>query len=279
LFTAAQIPLFTAAANSLLLQSTLAQSTPAQTNLAAAPGNTVVPPVPPLISLFEGTTQTPIQTITTTPAPAAATPAAATLAVAVAGVQAGTNGNATAANVAPVATMQQPAAAASATNGTSAIGATTAAPAGTLASQAQLQTLNNSLAALGLSTAAIKTVDQIANAINDFNPAAYSSLVYQLEAAAQTGGFANASLERCCREYLNGCYTGCGDKCRRCEWPGCRRCKHQRRNLRAARSVGSADVQRHGRTDRAGRNDGSQHESTSGIDANGPPRKKDVLGP
>ena len=57
--------------------------------------------------------------------------------------------------------------------------------AGTLANQAQLQTLNNSLAALGLSTAAIQTVDQIANAINDFNPDAYSSLVYQLEAAAQ----------------------------------------------------------------------------------------------
>jgi len=180
LFTAAQIPLFTAAANSLL-----SQSTPAQTNLAAAPGYTVAPLVPPLISLVEGTAQTPIQTITTPPAPAAATPAAATLAVAVAGVRAGTNGNASAANVAPVATTQQPAAAASATNGASAIGATTAAPAGTLASQAKLQTLNNSLAALGLSTAAIKTVDQIANAINDFNPAAYSSLVYQLEAAAQ----------------------------------------------------------------------------------------------
>ena len=185
LFTAAQIPLFTAAANSLLSQSTPAQSTPAQTNLAVTPGNTVAPLVPPLISLVEGTAQTPIQTITTPPAPAAATPAAATLAVAVAGVRAGTNGNASAANVAPVATTQQPAAAASATNGASAIGATTAAPAGTLASQAKLQTLNNSLAALGLSTAAIKTVDQIANAINDFNPAAYSSLVYQLEAAAQ----------------------------------------------------------------------------------------------
>ena len=36
LFTAAQIPLFTAAANSLL-----SQSTPAQTNPAVAPGNTV----------------------------------------------------------------------------------------------------------------------------------------------------------------------------------------------------------------------------------------------
>ena len=48
-----------------------------------------------------------------------------------------------------------------------------------------MQTLNNSLAALGLSTSAIQTVDQIANAINDFNPDAYSSLVYQLEAAAQ----------------------------------------------------------------------------------------------
>jgi ribonuclease E len=180
LFTAAQIPLFTAAANSLL-----AQSTPAQTNLAVAPGNTVAPLVPPLVSLVEGTAQTPIQTITTTPAPAAAAPAAATLAVAVAGVQTGTNGNVTAANVAPAETTQQLAAAASATNSASAIGAATAASAGTLVSQAQLQTLNNSLAALGLSTAAIQTVDQVANAINDFNPDAYSRLVYQLEAAAQ----------------------------------------------------------------------------------------------
>ncbi len=179
LFTAAQIPLFTEAANSLL-----AQTTPAQTSLAVAPGNTVAPLVPPLVSLVEGAAQTPIQTIPTTPAPAATTTAAATIAVAVAGVQAGTDGNATAANVAPVATTQQPAAA-SATNNASAIGATTAASTGTLASQAQLQTLNNSLAALGLSTAAIQTVDQIANAINDFNPDAYSNLVYQLEAAAQ----------------------------------------------------------------------------------------------
>ena len=168
LFTAAQIPLFTAAANSLL-----AQSTPTQANPAAAPGNTVAPPVPPLVSLVEGTAPTPVQTITTTPAPAAAAPAAATLAVAVAGVQAVTNGNAIAASVAPVATTTQPAAAA------------TAASTNTLATQAQLQTLNNSLAALGLSTSAIQTVDQIANAINDFNPDAYSSLVYQLEAAAQ----------------------------------------------------------------------------------------------
>src|SRR5580692_8996166 len=126
LFTAAQIPLFTAAANSLL-----SQSTPAQTNPAVAPGNTVAPLVPPLVSLVEGTAQTPLQTIPTTAAPAA--------------------------NVAPV-TAQQPAAAASATNSASAIGADT------LASQARLQTLNNSLAALGLSKADIQTVDQIANA-------------------------------------------------------------------------------------------------------------------
>ena len=167
LFTAAQIPLFTAAANSLL-----AQPTPAQINPAVAPGNTVAPLVPPLISLIGGTAPTPIQTVTT-PAPAVAPPAAATLAVAVAGLQASANGTATAVNVAPVATTQQPAAAA------------TAASTSTLATQAQLQTLNNSLAALGLSTSAIQTVDQIANAINDFNPDAYSSLVYQLEAAAQ----------------------------------------------------------------------------------------------
>jgi hypothetical protein len=133
LFTAAQIPLFTAAANSLL-----GQSTATQTNPAVAPGNTGAPLVPPLVSLVEGTTPTPIQTITTTPAPAAAAPAAATLAVAVGGVQASANGTATAVNVAPVATTQQPAAAA------------TAASTNTLASQAQLQTLNNSLAALGV---------------------------------------------------------------------------------------------------------------------------------
>jgi hypothetical protein len=168
LFTAAQIPLFTAAANSLL-----AQATPTQTNPAVAPGNTVAPLVPPLVSLVEGTAQIPIPTIPITPAPGATTLAAATLAVAVGGVQASANGTATAINVAPVTTTQQPAA------------ATTAASTSTLATQAQLQTLNNSLAALGLSTSAIQTVDQIANAINDFNPDAYSSLVYQLEAAAQ----------------------------------------------------------------------------------------------
>jgi hypothetical protein len=87
LFTAAQIPLFTAAANSLL-----SQSTPAQTNPAVAPGNTVAPLVPPLVSLLEGTAQIPIQTVATTPAPAAAIPTAATLAVAVAGVQAAQRG-------------------------------------------------------------------------------------------------------------------------------------------------------------------------------------------
>jgi hypothetical protein len=134
LFTAAQFPLFTAAANSLLSQSTPAQSTPALINLAVAPGNTVAPLVPPLVSLVEGTTQIPIQTIATTPAPAAATPAAATLAVALAGVQAGTNGNAIAANVAPVATPQH-AAVASVTNSASAIGAATAASSGTLANR------------------------------------------------------------------------------------------------------------------------------------------------
>src|SRR5271154_876244 len=106
LFTAAQIPLFTAAANSLL-----AQATPTQTNPAVAPGNTVAPLVPPLVSLVEGTAQIPIPTIPITPAPGATTLAAATLAVAVGGVQASANGTATAINVAPVTTTQQPAAA------------------------------------------------------------------------------------------------------------------------------------------------------------------------
>jgi hypothetical protein len=47
--------------------------------------------------------------------------------------------------------------------------------AGTAGVQGQLQTLNKALEALGLS-------DQIASLTNDFNPTAFTSLVYQLEA-------------------------------------------------------------------------------------------------
>jgi hypothetical protein len=58
-----------------------------------------------------------------------------------------------------------------------------AAPATTTANiQSQLQALNNALAALGLSKEDIRKIDGIAGSINDFNPAAFNSLVSQLVA-------------------------------------------------------------------------------------------------
>jgi hypothetical protein len=57
---------------------------------------------------------------------------------------------------------------------------------GSVTTEAQLQSLNRSLAALGLSAADIKKVDQIASVINNFNPASFTSLIYQLEALAAT---------------------------------------------------------------------------------------------
>jgi len=52
--------------------------------------------------------------------------------------------------------------------------------------QSQLQALNNALNALGLGRADIAVVDRIATLIKDFNPVVYTSLVYQLEALANT---------------------------------------------------------------------------------------------
>jgi hypothetical protein len=54
-----------------------------------------------------------------------------------------------------------------------------------VAQQTQLQALNNALAAIGLSAADIREVDRVASLINDFNPAAFTSLAYQLEAQPQ----------------------------------------------------------------------------------------------
>jgi hypothetical protein len=48
----------------------------------------------------------------------------------------------------------------------------------------QLQGLNNALEALGLSPADLQQIDQIASVIKDFNPAAFTSLAYQLAALA-----------------------------------------------------------------------------------------------
>ena len=66
---------------------------------------------------------------------------------------------------------------------------TTAVPAnaagGAAAVQQQIQTLNASLAALGLTPQEIQELDQIASIINNFDPAAFTALAYQLEQIAQ----------------------------------------------------------------------------------------------
>jgi len=108
----------------------------------------------------------------------------------------GTAGSAVnAGNAAPIAAVQTPAA----TNGATANAATAATTAaGSLATQQQLQSLNTALAALGLTPQEIQQLDQIASILNDFDPAAYTALAYQLEqlALAQqpaTGNTRNAA--------------------------------------------------------------------------------------
>jgi len=51
--------------------------------------------------------------------------------------------------------------------------------------QEQLQNLNTTLAALGLNNADIQSLDRIASLVKDFNPDAYTRLVFQLESLAQ----------------------------------------------------------------------------------------------
>ena len=51
--------------------------------------------------------------------------------------------------------------------------------------QSQLLALNTVLSALGLNASQLAQVDQIAKLIQDFNPLAFTSLLYQLEALAQ----------------------------------------------------------------------------------------------
>jgi hypothetical protein len=55
---------------------------------------------------------------------------------------------------------------------------------GTASVTEQLQALNDTLEALGLSAADLQQIDQIASVIKDFNPAAFTSLAYQLAALA-----------------------------------------------------------------------------------------------
>ena len=53
-----------------------------------------------------------------------------------------------------------------------------------LAVQDKLQTLNTALAALGLSNPDIQSLDRVAAVAKDFNPVAYRSLAFQLQALA-----------------------------------------------------------------------------------------------
>ena len=63
--------------------------------------------------------------------------------------------------------------------------------------QEQLQTLNVTLAALGLDNADIQSLDRIASLVKDFNPDAYTRLVFQLESLAQqTAPRAAAATQR-----------------------------------------------------------------------------------
>ena len=64
------------------------------------------------------------------------------------------------------------------------VGTANGAATGTASIVEQLQALNNALQALGLSPADIQQVDRIASVIKDFNPAAFTSLAYQLAALA-----------------------------------------------------------------------------------------------
>jgi hypothetical protein len=69
-----------------------------------------------------------------------------------------------------------------------------AAP-GSASQQTQVNTLNNALAALGLSAADIRQIDRVASLINDFNPTAFTSLAYQLEAQAQSSTTSSRSAQ------------------------------------------------------------------------------------
>jgi hypothetical protein len=55
---------------------------------------------------------------------------------------------------------------------------------GTATVEDQLRALNNVLQSIGLSLADIRKIDRIASLINDFNPAAFTSLAYQFAALA-----------------------------------------------------------------------------------------------
>lgn len=103
-----------------------------------------------------------------------------------AGITAAGNANtaATPANAtADAATTIAPANTAPGTPALNNVGATNASA--TQGAQVQLADLNASLAALGLSQDEITVVDRVARLIKDFNPAAFTDIINQLQALAQ----------------------------------------------------------------------------------------------
>lgn len=103
-----------------------------------------------------------------------------------AGIAAAGNANAAATpanTTAAAATNTAPADTAPATPAVTSVGVTNASTA--QGAQVQLADLNASLAALGLSQDEITVVDRVAQLVKDFNPAAFTDIINQLQAAAQ----------------------------------------------------------------------------------------------
>ena len=153
LFQVKQFSFFSAAAEFLLSQTPQPQANPVATS-PAVPANAtgspvVVQPTAALAQDLAGTS------VAATPIVAARFPAANSAAI-------------VAAPAATAAIANAPAAASVTANST----------------QSQLLALNTALAALGLNASQLAQVDQIAKLIQDFNPAAFASLLYQLEALA-----------------------------------------------------------------------------------------------
>ncbi len=165
LFSVSHLSIFSAAANFLLGQNPLPQSS----QPAAA--------TPPATANASAQQPAAANTQSTQPAvPTAASPAALLQ------PPADSNNATTAAN--PVSSQTAAnAPVLSATTAAVSAPVTTTTGAATSTEQ-QLQALNAALQALGLSPQDIQQLDQIATVINEFNPAAFTALAYQLEALA-----------------------------------------------------------------------------------------------
>jgi hypothetical protein len=159
LFSVTQSSFFSAAAD-FLLGTSATRQTEQNASAASAPNSKV-----------------PSQQTGTTPAEGSGPPAATPVSADVA--QTAVNGNAGTSTVGDLNT--QPPAAAIPVGLTTSTAATTE----TAATQQQLQALNQALESLGLSVQDIQKLDQIASVINDFSPAAFTALAYQLEILAQ----------------------------------------------------------------------------------------------